>query len=764
MSKELGTLVIVVLKAQHLIDNHTFYKQDPYAKLSLSGATKQTPVDPKGGQHPVWDAELRFPISKDPSKSNRTLTISVFSEEKKEDQLLGEGSVDITDTLNSGEFDGAPTFSLPSCRGLNIVIDWVPLSLKGTQRGDVYLEMTFFAAGPAPLTRRPSKFTSPSERLAQPQQLNAQRPQRVASQPQPSLLTPGGQGSRANSYELPRQGRPKVQQVPLPGSWPGRSAQQQQQPQPAAPSHHNRRSSKSEDAPLPPLPQDQDAEPRGEFLPSILRPGGPSRPIMHAMQNTRMNPPDTHAQERYQAGTPSTNGTAGQHHIPPRDTDPNTYPTHPHPHAIHQNTVPFHGSPAPQANIHSPPPQAQPHARPVSSYPTQETTDHIGFSSGGYATTQPAPQAQPQFTHAQYNSQPQPPAQQWHQAQHSPRQQAQSPVGHPGHATSPHPPDSHPAQPYVATPGPPLPGQSYFAASNPSPPSHSYVQPQTISPPAPPQISTQQGPPPVSHAQPYAAVQSPVLSARPFVASPSPGPSAPPTQPYANVSSPIPPSQPYATSPVPAAQPYTAPTNAVQQTQPYISPVGSNVSPHVHSPPQQATPSPPVQSYISPPNHAFPLPTSPPPMPPYGPSYAPAQAPSFPAPSFPVPQAAPDYFETPPTSPFTHQEDADLPDPYLLRRYQTPLPLPPGVSRPQGPDRNAKAKPKPSPPHAAVATAPAPAPVVNNTWQGRREDESERAARELQRFEEEKARARREQEERDAELARTLDLQLNAEG
>ena len=113
MSKELGTLVIVVLKAQHLIDNHTFYKQDPYVKLSLSGATKQTPVDPKGGQHPVWDAELRFPISKDPSKSNRTLTISVFSEEKKEDELLGEGSVDITDTLKSGEFDGAPTFLFP---------------------------------------------------------------------------------------------------------------------------------------------------------------------------------------------------------------------------------------------------------------------------------------------------------------------------------------------------------------------------------------------------------------------------------------------------------------------------------------------------------------------------------------------------------------------------------------------------------------------------------------------------------------------------
>ncbi|KAF8273320.1 C2 domain-containing protein, partial [Lactarius quietus] len=153
MSKEniLGTLVVVVLKAQHLIDNHSFYKQDPYAKLSLSGATKRTSPDPKGGQHPVWDAELRFPISKDASKNNRTLTISVFSEEKKDDELLGEGSVDITETLKTGEFD-----------------DWVPLSLKDTQRGDVYLEMTFFASGPAPLTRRPTKFKNPTERLGRP--------------------------------------------------------------------------------------------------------------------------------------------------------------------------------------------------------------------------------------------------------------------------------------------------------------------------------------------------------------------------------------------------------------------------------------------------------------------------------------------------------------------------------------------------------------------------------------------------------------------
>jgi len=157
MSKELGTLVIVVLKGQHLIDNHTFYKQDPYVKLSLSGATKQTPVDPKGGQHPVWDTELRFPIAKDPSKSNRTLTISVFSEEKKEDELLGEGTVDITDTLKSGEFDGAPhfPFSPPGCCMLNIQDRLGAIESEGNPAWRRLSRDDFFRCWPCPTESPP---------------------------------------------------------------------------------------------------------------------------------------------------------------------------------------------------------------------------------------------------------------------------------------------------------------------------------------------------------------------------------------------------------------------------------------------------------------------------------------------------------------------------------------------------------------------------------------------------------------------------------
>ncbi|KAK7685697.1 hypothetical protein QCA50_011041 [Cerrena zonata] len=77
MSGELGTLVIVVLKARNLRDKHSFYKQDVYSKITINGITKKTAVEVKGGQHPVWDEEIRIPISTDTSEKARTLYASV---------------------------------------------------------------------------------------------------------------------------------------------------------------------------------------------------------------------------------------------------------------------------------------------------------------------------------------------------------------------------------------------------------------------------------------------------------------------------------------------------------------------------------------------------------------------------------------------------------------------------------------------------------------------------------------------------------------
>ncbi|KAF8235794.1 hypothetical protein L208DRAFT_1391890 [Tricholoma matsutake] len=154
---ELGTLIVVVLKARNLNDKHFLYKQDVFAQLSLNGTTKRTHIDAKGGQHPVWDAELRFPVMVNTAEKHRKLEVACYCKESKSEDILGHGSVDITETLKNGEFD-----------------DWIPLNIDGVVRGDIYLEMTFYANKPAPATlgmpadqvlaRRPSKL-SPSERL-----------------------------------------------------------------------------------------------------------------------------------------------------------------------------------------------------------------------------------------------------------------------------------------------------------------------------------------------------------------------------------------------------------------------------------------------------------------------------------------------------------------------------------------------------------------------------------------------------------------------
>ncbi|KIM52813.1 hypothetical protein SCLCIDRAFT_140334, partial [Scleroderma citrinum Foug A] len=152
MSKEIGTLVVVVLKAQHL-NQPSFYKQDPYAQISLSGLTEKTKVASKGGQHPLFDDEFRFPVYADEgqNRKNRLLEVACYKQETKgDDVLLGKGSLDIEETLKTGEFD-----------------DWIQLETSAGARGQLYLELTFYANSPPPPTRRASKLMH-ADRLARP--------------------------------------------------------------------------------------------------------------------------------------------------------------------------------------------------------------------------------------------------------------------------------------------------------------------------------------------------------------------------------------------------------------------------------------------------------------------------------------------------------------------------------------------------------------------------------------------------------------------
>lgn len=124
MSTELGTLVVVVLKARNLPDKHSFYKQDVFAQITLQGETKKTKIEIKGGQHPVWDEELRFPVY-DKGKSGMMMEVSCWSKEPRSNDLVGKGELDISETLRTGEFDGE-SLSLTASRRL---------LMKGSQTG-----------------------------------------------------------------------------------------------------------------------------------------------------------------------------------------------------------------------------------------------------------------------------------------------------------------------------------------------------------------------------------------------------------------------------------------------------------------------------------------------------------------------------------------------------------------------------------------------------------------------------------------------------
>lgn len=89
----------------------------------------------RGGQHPEWDDELRFPLyetvedelartaggskdvdapppppPKDGSKSRKhakkILTLSCYADDPREPDLIGETTVDLTEALTKGEIDG----------------------------------------------------------------------------------------------------------------------------------------------------------------------------------------------------------------------------------------------------------------------------------------------------------------------------------------------------------------------------------------------------------------------------------------------------------------------------------------------------------------------------------------------------------------------------------------------------------------------------------------------------------------------------------
>lgn len=488
MGGELGTLVVVVLKARNLKDKHSFYKQDVYAQITINGITKKTAVEVKGGQHPVWDEELRFPISTDTSEKARTLHGSCWSVEPRGDESVGEGELDISETLKTGEFDGEDSKDIQLAETADILFlaDWVPLKVDGTYRGDLYLEMTFYAAGPPPaLTRRPTKM-KPSERLKRPDKAYAypvtSPPHENSSLPatgHPQRHDPRNAASRSVSPHYKRDALPplpeeataataasvpsilrpgKPNKSPSPGRGPG--AVQQPLPSNFSPGHSRNPSltppSQGHSPPkslMPALPQAlQASSPRHSIsvgagasdLPPSLQHGRPPRPQSQLYDRPHQN----HSQPPYNAYPPNSNLTPTPAPAPVPTPTPYEYSNSNSNHT--QEPVSSFSFPTPDASIYSPPASESPYNPPQPSIPAYN----------------PPPASIPQYNPPPSNvptySYPPPQAPYFPPV---PQFSTGPPVSHFSQAQA-YPPQQAPARPYSYY-GPPPPQESNFDLPDP---------------------------------------------------------------------------------------------------------------------------------------------------------------------------------------------------------------------------------------------------------------------------------------------------------
>ncbi|KAK0191408.1 hypothetical protein F5146DRAFT_1103464 [Armillaria mellea] len=155
--REIGTLIVVIVKANHLTNKRHIGKQDPYCSVEFEGRKGRTKTIKRGGQHPEWDEELRFAVFEDvedelartadrtPSppakngssplrksttkfKAKKVIKLAVYADDAREPELVGEALVDLTTVLTKGEQDECYT-----------------LMYKERFAGQVYLELTFYS-------------------------------------------------------------------------------------------------------------------------------------------------------------------------------------------------------------------------------------------------------------------------------------------------------------------------------------------------------------------------------------------------------------------------------------------------------------------------------------------------------------------------------------------------------------------------------------------------------------------------------------------
>lgn len=161
---ELMTIYRARPDQKNLPNKRSIGKQDPFAVLSIGTEKQKTKPDKRGGQHPTWDEQLHFEIYDDvedvlsrrregsgtsigggaggdssdsasggtikagsqgkassvasaaplqkvataaaAAGGKKILKVACYADDNKEPEFIGEGLVDLTGVLKTGEFDG----------------------------------------------------------------------------------------------------------------------------------------------------------------------------------------------------------------------------------------------------------------------------------------------------------------------------------------------------------------------------------------------------------------------------------------------------------------------------------------------------------------------------------------------------------------------------------------------------------------------------------------------------------------------------------
>ncbi|KAF9213943.1 hypothetical protein BGZ59_004581 [Podila verticillata] len=115
MSRKLGVLVAIPIKGRKLV-NRSGGKQSPYIQLKLGDDKKRTKAS--------LIASVRFDVF----QNHLDLHVMVIDEGKK-NEVIGDGILLLHEVIDKGELDV-----------------WFPIKYKGSPAGDIYFELTFYAA------------------------------------------------------------------------------------------------------------------------------------------------------------------------------------------------------------------------------------------------------------------------------------------------------------------------------------------------------------------------------------------------------------------------------------------------------------------------------------------------------------------------------------------------------------------------------------------------------------------------------------------